>query len=593
MKLRLRTRVALTALLLAAAAAVAYQTRASQQPSPTGSLTQYLPQGALLSIESPDFASLLQQWENSPEAKAWLGSDNHSVFQNSRLYGRLTDAQAKFAQAAGLPKAGADLLNQVAGKDSVFAWYDVGNLEFLYITRIPAAQAEQSELLKSRGSFERRHAGNADFYLRTDDSTHSTVAFAQLSTPSGDLLLLSTREDLIAGALTLLAGSANTPSLAQEPWFSDASSALPQEKAAPALHMVLNLERIVPLPYFRSYWVQQNITWMKQYRAAVSDLYLEPSQFREERVLLPKAAGGAATDSPATAQLAALVPKDSGVFRAVATSDPNEAVNAIQEKLLGSYTPAPTLDEFAPDPGLEAPQAGSSSDLETRIDTLPPATPADASVPLRDLVQATGLDALLTVSSAHPAASEGGLWIPIGSAVAFHAAKPWNPQALAAALQETLRGSLTTANLGIEFRPMGHSGAKVYALNGPRSLFFAIPPTQPNLLLLTDDQTLLLALLHNAATSDPAATAAMLIAGFDHASQRAPYARLTSLVDATNNRPAHPQAGFADASNTPAFFSGNIRSLSDSFAPLESERLVQRTVDANLRQTVTYTWQAP
>ena len=52
--------------------------------------------------------------------------------------------------------------------------------------------------------------------------------------------------------------------------------------------MVLNLDRIVPMPEFRTYWVQQNITEMKQYRSAVSDLYLDPPAFREERALLPE-----------------------------------------------------------------------------------------------------------------------------------------------------------------------------------------------------------------------------------------------------------------------------------------------------------------
>jgi hypothetical protein len=37
--------------------------------------------------------------------------------------------------------------------------------------------------------------------------------------------------------------------------------------------MTLNLAAIVRSPYFRSYWVQQNITEMKQYTAALSDLY--------------------------------------------------------------------------------------------------------------------------------------------------------------------------------------------------------------------------------------------------------------------------------------------------------------------------------
>src|SRR5580704_10541877 len=98
----MKTRVALVLLVLAAAA-VAYQVRTAQRFAASQSLSAYVPQAALLTIESPDFASLLRRWTNSAESKAWLASDNDAVFQNSRLFGRLTDAQTAFATAAGIP----------------------------------------------------------------------------------------------------------------------------------------------------------------------------------------------------------------------------------------------------------------------------------------------------------------------------------------------------------------------------------------------------------------------------------------------------------------------------------------------------------
>ncbi len=79
--------------------------------------------------------------------------------------------------------------------------------------------------------------------------------------------------------------SANADSLAAESWFTDATAAA--GKTPGDLRMTLNLEKIVSTPYFRSYWVQRNITEMKQYRSAVADLLMEAGEFREERVLLP------------------------------------------------------------------------------------------------------------------------------------------------------------------------------------------------------------------------------------------------------------------------------------------------------------------
>ena len=40
----------------------------------------------------------------------------------------------------------------------------------------------------------------------------------------------------------------------------------------------------------------------------------------------------------------------------------------------------------------------------------------------------------------------------------------------------------------------------------------------------------------------------------------------------------------------PAFFSQNLGSLSNTFADLESERIVEHLVASNLRQTIIYTW---
>jgi hypothetical protein len=594
-------------LILTACVAIAYQIRAAQPPVAPPSLSSYVPQDALLTIESPDFATLLHQWTNSAECKSWLTSDNYSVFQNSRLFGRLNDAQISFATAAGIP-AGVDLLNQVAGKQSVFAWYDIGKLEFLYITRMPAAQADRAQLFQARSTFERRHAGNSDFYIRTAAGDYGTVAFARVPDPSGDLVLLATREDLIANALQLIAAASPANSIRQEPWFSDVSAALPAEKPAPVLHMVLNLDRIVVDPHFRSYWIQRNITWTRQFRAAASDLYIESGRFREERVLLPNSVQTPTANPPANLNLApltALVPPSTGMYRAVASQDPSVAITAIQEKLLGSYTAPQPNPQHAPDSDLQTPQAGSSADLETRIDTLPSVSASASTDGLTRIFQSTGIDAVLAVSSAQPPAEQGGLWVPIHSAVVLHAASPADPKALASALQQTLRGSLTTANIGINFQPTqsGIADTAIYALTGPRPLFFATSstPTQGNLILLADDQALLLDLLHNLAAHSPEETPpATLIAVFNHSSQRVPYLRLTSLIDGTNNQPpdsgntaAPPPSGEVGAGSTPTFFARNLGSLSSTFARLQSERVVERTVDSNLRQMVTYTWQAP
>ena len=575
------------------------------------SMAGMLPQGALLTIESPDFSALLRQWNDSPQQRAWLASENYSVFSRSHLFGRLDDARQEFEAAAkASPRAAisidGDFLTQVAGHQSIFAWYDVGKLEFLYITRIDAAQAANLSLIKDHAAWSARQVNGNNFYIRRSsaaapaaadaeqqgDSAQGkarTVAFAQVSDAGGDLLILATREDLIANALQLLHPAANAPvdSVAQELWFTEASAAQPQESEAPVLHMVMNLDRLVPLPYFSSYWVQQNVTRMKQYRAAVSDLYREQDSFRERRALLLNASAAESEETDLDS-LAATVPS-TGAFRAAATKNPEDAITAIEDKLLGRNALADTKDEAAPEPSVDVPQEGannSGADYETRIDALSPVTSASSNKALAELLKTAGLDAVVTYSTAQPPATATGLWVPIRSAVVLHGTKAWKAQGLQVALQQSLRGSLTTASLGIQFRAETGKGATVYALDGAKPLFFA---ARGNLCLLADDRALLRTMLEQA--SRPAAadhSMATVIAGFDHTAQRAPYGRLTRLIDGTNH------AADAEQSHVqPAYFSGNVRSLSDAFAAIVSERFEERRDGAVMRQTVRYRWQTP
>ncbi len=607
-------KVTVAAMLVTAAAALAFQaaTRWVRQRINTApaSMATMLPQGALLTIESPDFAGLLRSWNTSPQKKAWLASDNYAVFSNSRLLSRLTDAQTEFesaAQAKALRDSisfDGDFLTQVAGRQSVFAWYDVGHLEFLYITRMPAAQAGRIALLQSHAGWSARQSAGLTFYVRHSpqgaDGQPRTVAYAQIPGASGTVVLLATREDLVANALTLARRTGAGNALDSEPWYADSVASLPAGTTPPALRMVLNMDRLVPLPAFRTYWVQQNISQMRQYRAAVSELYLDGNEYREERVLLLRAAV-AEPPSAGLAPIATLVPQDSGVFRATATHDPALAVTALEEKLLGGITLAKGAETQAPDPSLAATEFGKSKDLETRIDTPAPVSESASNQALLQTIQSTGLDAVLTWSSAFTPNTPAGLWIPIHSAVVLHASKPWSAASLQAALQQSLRGALTISTLGIDFRSIQLSGSSVYTLNGPKPLFLA---SRGELAVFSDNQALLESLLRKTAPLQAGALPVTFLAGFDHRSQRLPYARLTSLIDSTNT-PAQPKAATtpgnnadgpkAQADGTPAYFSRNLRSLSDSFAALAREHMIERPVDLpsgpGLRQTVTYEWQ--
>ena len=137
--------------------------QATTPPEPP--LSRNMPAGAVLYLQAKDFSSLLADWQASPQKRMWLGSSNYEVFSRSRLFLRLRDASRQFATAAGLPPD-MSFLSQVAGDHSALALYDIGKLQFLYVTRLPSANSMQTQLWQSRATFETRSAGGTETVSR-------------------------------------------------------------------------------------------------------------------------------------------------------------------------------------------------------------------------------------------------------------------------------------------------------------------------------------------------------------------------------------------------------------------------------------------
>ena len=184
-----------------------------QPPRPTA-IMALLPAGATLVLQAKDFASLVGDWNTSAEKTKWLASANYQAFSRSRLFLRLKGAFDEFSTAAGVPPNMA-LVSDVAGAESALALYDVGKLEFLYVTRLPSAKAMENALWRTRGTYEPRQADGTPFYVRVDPESKRVVAFGVRD----QYLVLATREDLLAGALARIGGQSGA-SVETEGWFA-------------------------------------------------------------------------------------------------------------------------------------------------------------------------------------------------------------------------------------------------------------------------------------------------------------------------------------------------------------------------------------
>ena len=466
-----------------------------------------------------------------------------------------------------------NFLSQVAGTRSAVALYDIGNLQFLYITYLPSAKSMQTTLWQTRAKFEPRSAGGVNFYLRRDPESQREVAFAV----SGDYLLLATREDLLAGALQLMSGSQNR-TVESEQWWS---RSVPATGASGDLRMVLNLEKIVPSPYFRTYWVQQNITDLSQYSAAVSDLFRSDRQYREERVLIrkaPPASASSADGLEAAADLVRLAPDSAGVYEAKAHPSADSCLALLETKLLAPHLGPALPWKIAPQVQLTSGETGAGSDLETRIDQPPaqrPVTPQNTTA-LQELLDKTQLLASLQVQSTER--EKDGVFVRTHSAVVLAAASDWNEANVQSALAQFVRPGLTASQLGVTWQQK--SGYQEFD-----GLWPLVASVRGKYLLVSDYPNFIAATLSNFSRKSDVKPA-VFIARLNHARERANFARFSAVVD----RPNLGQSNAPGMERQPQFFSENMASLSSTLAGVSAERITVRVEGDRMLQTVTYEW---
>jgi hypothetical protein len=534
-----------------------------------------MPPGAVLYLEAKNFKSLLNDWNNSTAKQLWLKSANYEVFSRSRLFIKLQQAQGEFAAASGFPPD-VSFLDSVAGGRSALAIYDIGHLHFLYITAMPSASAMESVLWEAREKFETRQAAGITYFIHSNEKNHRVVAFAM----ANDYLFVATREDLLDAALELYSGQGG-PSLVREKWFADAS----QAAAEPGdLRMALDLRALVRSPHFRSYWIERNVSELKQYEAEIADVHLAAGEIREDRVLLrinrPESA--AAPPGGNLGEIMRFVPDDAGLYRAWENPEAEQVLALLTQKiLLPRPGPAPA-SEMAPTIALGEGEAGGQGDFETRIDQAPVLGGGGALQiePLRKLLESSPPTALVHFESTRAAAD--GVLIGTESAMVLSGSKDWDGDAARAAVQSAVAGLWSTSGLGAKWVRHGQGGKIYFELDGLSPL--SIATSGHFVVIATRPEPLLAAL---AGVSVPAtAETGVYAAGFRHAREREQLVKMLRLVET----PAALRfAAFsAPGAHEPLFLSENLASLSGALRQVESESIVVNDSGGRVDQTVRY-----
>ncbi|HUA84742.1 MAG TPA: hypothetical protein VMB85_12830 [Bryobacteraceae bacterium] len=529
-------------------AGVLYWALAQTAPA---ALATLFPPGALVYLEARDFSTLLAGWDSSAEKRAWLQSANYQEFSRSRLFLRLHDAQSEFAAAAGVPPDYA-LVSSIAGGNSALAIYNIGELQFLYITHLASARAMATALWNARGHYQTRHAGGVDYYVKEDAASHRVAAFAY----AGDLLIVATKEDLIAGALQLLEHPG--ASLVSEGWFSNANQAAPA--GANDLRLVYDLNRLRATPHFRSYWIQRNASALAEFSSGLADLEFARGEIRERRVLL-RANPATAPDESATGPLLAAAPEDAGFYRAWLNPSAEQARRLIEEKIF-SATPAPAIPNNGAPAVVTTADAGTEQDLETRIDEAPIRDDrvAAAFQALQERLAPVKLTGMLQVEKTHA----GDVFAGTDSAIVLLASADWDANAIRAAFAQAA-GSLWSVD------GMG-------ALDGLAKINVAVAGRW---LIAGNSPDLVKEIL--ARRNRPAVPGADYAAEWRHARELPDFERITRLIDFPQIPPADP-----NGAREPMFYSENLAGLGRVLGRVESAGIAVHDAGAMLRESVIY-----
>jgi hypothetical protein len=507
------------------------------QRNETRPLPELFPPGALLYLEAQDLHKLVGQWNSSTEKTKWVNSANFQVLSQSRLVQRMAEAQSEFQTVAGIPVE-MNLLNQVAGTQSAFAFYDLSHLSFVYLTRLDDTRLNSTDLWKKRTAYQTRQVAGVSFFVKErEGEAIRTIAFASYE----GWLVLATDANQMARTLTLLAHQP-AASLASEDWFK---SALAQAPVQGDLRLVYDLPKLTATPQFRTYWIHRNKSELQPFASGISDLFEQPTAFEERRAMLYQSPRPSATpDNAALAQVMQHIPASGSLYRAWASPGRDTLGAVLQQVVLSSAIQTESLDRNAPQVTADAGTVGSISDLETRIDEPPYKRAQQQTIDnVRNLIAA--LQPLALLHTQATALLNDNIFLTPQSEAVILCAQPIDGAALEQALTQSA-GLLKTGSLDpLRISVTGNLLVLSRVPSGPMA---SAPTLGPN---------------------------SIYAAGYHHAAE---WPRYKSLFNDINR----------STGNTPAFFSGNLRSLGDALSRVTKATILTRDDQTVVRDLVRY-----
>ena len=239
------------------------------------SLAANLPSKALVYLESQNLSGQLGQLLDSGFSAKFSKTQAYKDFTVSKLFNKLGDRIKGLEEAT---EFGFNLKNlrTLAGDLSALALYDIGELKFVFITRVDQQKVVASSLWGLRDKFETRKATAIaqDYWVKEENGGRVTFAF----TFHNGYLVAGT--DVVNFEKTLELMGKEGENLLKNARFA---GALQPVKKAEDLLLYLDMKAIQATPYWKSYWVYGNQDELKSIDTAAITLKIAAGELKESR----------------------------------------------------------------------------------------------------------------------------------------------------------------------------------------------------------------------------------------------------------------------------------------------------------------------
>lgn len=313
-------------------------------PKDVAAMAALFPGKPLVFLYAPDLASLLSKARESGPTKNYLESRGMERFKESRLFLKLEVRMNELAGLIGQDLKPGDLM-PLAGGRSGFGLYDIGELRFIYVTKISAEKLAATALWAARDQAQELEVQGSPCYMIVSGEGGSAVYFGM----AGDYLVVSNMEDGFKDAFARAQGDgAEAGSLLNDPGFK---TAFPARISVHDLLMFLDQAALAENPYFRRYWIYRNqgdISWIE---TALVDLELTGETWTESRYYVSRSIPDSLTNRDLSPCLDLV---GQGMFGECLSADEDQA----RELILSLFPAEPGL-KAASDPARE--QGSSSS----------------------------------------------------------------------------------------------------------------------------------------------------------------------------------------------------------------------------------------